>query len=236
MKKQAPLFYILSVIAVFAVSSSTLEAQTQWRRAYRKASKELKNNQRTLAEEEFRKALTIDSTNNYALFGLGNTQYEQGKYAEAADTYKKISVEAGTISQQQAAELYHNLGNSQMKQKQYAQAAEFYKQSLRLNPTDNETRYNLTLALKLMEKNNQQQPQQNQQQPNPNPKENKSQQDKQNSPQNNPENQQNQQIDPKTSNQILDSYKQDDDKTRQKFEERKRNQQAQPEDNNKKQW
>lgn len=42
----------------------------------------------------------------------------------------------------------HNLGNSRMKQKDYQGAIEAYKESLRKNPGDDETRYNLSEAIR----------------------------------------------------------------------------------------
>ena len=55
------------------------------------------------------------------------------------------------------AEIYHNVGNIGMQSKEYAKSVEAYKQSLRLNPKDDETRYNLALAQKLLHDQQQQQ-------------------------------------------------------------------------------
>ena len=50
-----------------------------------------------------------------------------------------------------------------MQSKEYAKSVEAYKQSLRLNPKDDETRYNLALAQKLLhDQQNQQNEDQNQ--------------------------------------------------------------------------
>ena len=46
---------------------------------------------------------------------------------------------------------FHNLGNTFMNAKQYKEAVEAYKNALRNNPTDDETRYNLALAKKMLE-------------------------------------------------------------------------------------
>ena len=59
-------------------------------------------------------------------------------------------------------QIYHNIGVVFHSQKDYAKAVEAYKQSLRNNPHDDETRYNLALAQKML-KDQQQQPNQNQQ-------------------------------------------------------------------------
>jgi tetratricopeptide (TPR) repeat protein len=53
------------------------------------------------------------------------------------------------------AEAYHNLGNTMMETKNYQGAVDAYKNSLRNNPNDDETRYNLAVAQKLLDKENQ---------------------------------------------------------------------------------
>ena len=40
------------------------------------------------------------------------------------------------------AEAFYNLGNAQFKQQKYKEALESYKQSLRLNPADQQAKYN----------------------------------------------------------------------------------------------
>ena len=60
------------------------------------------------------------------------------------------------------AHIYHNMGVLFQAGKDYAQAVEAYKMSLRNNPKDDKTRYNLALAQKMLK--DQQQNQQNQDQ------------------------------------------------------------------------
>lgn len=59
------------------------------------------------------------------------------------------------------AQIYHNMGVILQSSKQYPQCIEAYKESLRNNPKDDETRYNLALAQKLL-KDQQQNQDQNQ--------------------------------------------------------------------------
>ena len=66
-----------------------------------------------------------------------------------------------------------------MKGKDYAQSVEAYKQSLRLNPKDDETRYNLALAQKLL--SDQQNEDQSQDQKNEEKQEDKENKDQQHS-------------------------------------------------------
>ena len=58
------------------------------------------------------------------------------------------------------AQIYHNMGVLLQASKDYAKAVDAYKMSLRNNPADDETRYNLALAQKMLK--DQQQNQQNQ--------------------------------------------------------------------------
>lgn len=51
------------------------------------------------------------------------------------------------------AQIYHNMGVILQSSKQYPQCIEAYKESLRNNPKDDETRYNLALAQKLLKTN-----------------------------------------------------------------------------------
>ena len=48
------------------------------------------------------------------------------------------------------AKIFHNIGNTFMQQGDLQKAIAAYKESLRKNPKDEETRYNLALAQKLL--------------------------------------------------------------------------------------
>ena len=122
---------------------------------------------------------------------LARKLYKEGNYIESLKFYElaekklpkqlNISVEKGQVlyklSQYKNAEkqfrkpfynknnkssIFHNLGNAQMQQKKYKEAIESYKKSLRINPNDIETRYNLSEAIrKLKKQSNKQQYQDN---------------------------------------------------------------------------
>ena len=51
-------------------------------------------------------------------------------------------------SKRERADAMHNMGNAQMRQENYEGAIESYKEALRLNPNDEETRYNLSKAIR----------------------------------------------------------------------------------------
>jgi len=84
-------------------------------------------------------------------YNLGNTIYKNKKYSEAITNYKNASELAKTDIEKHKA--FHNLGNAYMQDKNYKSAVESYKKALKANSKDEQTRYNLALAKKMLEKN-----------------------------------------------------------------------------------
>jgi tetratricopeptide (TPR) repeat protein len=99
------------------------------------------------AEVKYRKSLKKASDFNKARFNLGNT-YQQ--------------VIENTDNEQVKAKAYHNKGNALLKQKEVDKSIQSYKNALRLNPKDEDTRYNLSYALKQRKKQKQKQKKQQQ--------------------------------------------------------------------------
>ena len=112
------------------------------------------------SETEYRKGLQKDNKSVESSYNLGNALYGQGKYKEAADAFKNASVL--TKDKEKLASIYHNMGNSYYMAEDYGQSVEAYKSSLKNNPKDEETRFNLALAQQKLQQ--QQQQQQNQDQ------------------------------------------------------------------------
>ena len=88
------------------------------------------------------------------------------------------------------AQIYHNMGVIFHSQKDYAKAVEAYKESLRNNPKDDETRYNLALAQKQLQDQQQNQDQNQDQDKQDQQKEQDKQQDQQKDQQQNQDQQQ----------------------------------------------
>lgn len=100
------------------------------------------------AEEQYKKALEVNPNYEKANYNLGNAIYQQNRFKEALPMYDLVT--KTTESKLTKAENFHNMGNVHMKGKEYAKAIEAYKNSLRNNSKDDETRYNLALAQKLL--------------------------------------------------------------------------------------
>ncbi|NAY91826.1 tetratricopeptide repeat protein [Muricauda sp. JGD-17] len=114
------------------------------------ANNELTTNDFTSAEATYRKAISKSKQNAVAPFNLGNAYYNRESYGEAFGRFKQ----AGEVAEEKPEKhkAYHNMGNVFMKNKEYLKAVEAYKEALRNNPNDDETRYNLALAKKMLEK------------------------------------------------------------------------------------
>ena len=103
------------------------------------------------AEVNFKKGLEKAPKNYTANFNLGDAYFKQKKFNEAIKSYQKALTESKT--NEQKAQVYHNIGNSLLKDKKIDQSIAAYTQALKLNPNDQDTKYNLSYALS--QKNNQ---------------------------------------------------------------------------------
>lgn len=150
--------YILFV--VFLLSAVAVSAQKEERDYIRKGNRLFNDSVFVDAEVNYRKALEVNPKSSVSMYNLGNTLSQQQKFQDAMEQY----VAAGNIEKDKMklAHIYHNMGVLFQAGKDYAKAVDAYKMSLRNNPTDDETRYNLALAQKMLK--DQQQNQQNQDQ------------------------------------------------------------------------
>ena len=152
-------FYILSLL--LTANAGQVLAQQKTDRDYLRSGNKLYNDSLFIkAEVDYRKALEINPKSTDAMFNLANALLMQQKAQEAMEQYQSVSkIEK---DKEKLAQIYHNMGVMLQSAKQLPQCIEAYKESLRNNPKDDETRYNLALAQKQLK--DQQQNQQNQDQ------------------------------------------------------------------------
>lgn len=144
------LFFTLLFSAGISAQQDSLKLNREARSLLREGN-DLYNKQKfTDASVAYKKALGKNGNYDKASYNLGNALYQEKNYKEAVPQFEltaKTSEDKFT-----KAEAYHNIGNAMMEQKQYEQAVAAYKNSLRNNPTDDETRYNLAVAQKMVKK------------------------------------------------------------------------------------
>ena len=127
----------------------------------RRGNKQYTQQDFTAAEVDYRRALEKNANSFESHYNLGNALFKQDKYPEAQAEYQKAAQLLDNKSDKnRLAESYHNLGNALFAQQQYDKAVAAYQQSLRNNPKDNDTRYNLVKAMQMLQEQQQQQQQQ----------------------------------------------------------------------------
>mgnify|MGYP002446233763 CR=1 FL=1 len=208
-----------SVFVLAMCVSATVAAQGNERDHIRRGNKLYNDSLFVKAEVEYRKALDANPSSTEAMYNLGNALLMQQKAQDAMKQYEAAS----KIEKNKArlAKIYHNAGVILQAGKQYPQCIEAYKQSLRNNPTDDETRYNLALAQKMLKDQQQNQDKQNQDKQNQDKQEQqdkqkqqqdkKEQEQKQDSQQQQQQQQQNQnQMSKENAEQLLNAVMQDE--------------------------
>ncbi len=153
------------------------------------------------SEVEFEKGLDKSPDNFQANFNLGDSYYKEGKYEDAMKNYSAALSKAATDNQKAA--VYHNIGNALLKNQKYKESIGAYENSLKLNPNDAATKYNLSYALDMLKNQTQQNKNQNDKNKNDQKNNQNKQQQKQNKQDQNKNQQKNQNQNPQNSpNQI----------------------------------
>ena len=153
--------YIL--FAVFLLAAAGVSAQKAERDYIRKGNRLFNDSVFVDAEVNYRKALEVNPKSTVSMYNLGNTLSQQQKFQDAMEQY--VSASKIEKDKMKLAHIYHNMGVLFQAGKDYAKAVDAYKMSLRNNPADHETRYNLALAQKMLkDQQNQQNQDQNQDQ------------------------------------------------------------------------
>lgn len=190
------------------------------------------------AEIQYKKSAEKKADRLEGHFNLGNTLYRKGDYKGAMEAYKKAITKV--TDQKQASQSLYNIGNSFLDaadkvaknpamaqagdqagnaaMEGYKQAVEAYKHSLKLNPKDEEARYNLAYAQrKMLELQQQQQNKKdNKQNKDQQKKDNQKQQDQKKNDQQKKDNQQQQE-------QNQQQQKSEQDKMKEKQEPQREN-------------
>lgn len=211
--------YLLSIL-IASLFCLPLWGQKQVRDLTRSGNKLYRSKEYSKAEIDYRKALEVNKSDRTTIFNLANVLYRTDRGEEAGKLYQSLTPHLSLLSSTEAADLTHNAGNTAFRAKQLEQAIEYYKESLRRRPSDEDTRYNLALAQKLLEEQkknggggqDQKQDQENDQQQDQQKDQKKDQQ-----PQ--PQQPNQDQMSQETANRILQALQKDEKNTRQKLEQ-----------------
>lgn len=209
-------------ILILLISSSPIFAQKKVRSAIREGNKQYNDSAFLDSEISYRKALEVNPVDSIAIFNLGNSLYRQQdekKINEALSQYVNTAQAAHKGGNKQlASKSFYNAGDIMMAGQQYDKAIQMYKQALKDDPTDNDARYNLILAQKLLKQ------QQNQDQ---NKDQNKDQDKKDQDKQDQQQQQQNQQNQDQNKDQDKQDQQNQDQQQQQNQDQQQQQQQGQ---------
>jgi tetratricopeptide (TPR) repeat protein len=144
------------------------------------------------AEISYRKALEKEKDLVPGHFNLGNSLHKQKKFDQSVREFETAAVRA--MEKETKADALYNMGNAFAEAGQYDKAVKSYVESLRLDPSDQDAKYNLSYALRKLREQPQQeqrggdkQQEQDQQQKNDQQKEQQQQQEQQGQDQSKPQ-------------------------------------------------
>lgn len=209
MKKQ--LFILIGLGAV----AFAAEAQTE-NKTIRTGNKLYKEGKYDKALPEYEKAVAQNPNNPVSHYNLGNAQFRKEDFPASEKNFEGAAATATTNDFKQKS--LYNKGVSLSKQKKLQESIDAYKKSLRLNPQDEDTRFNLEKALAEQKKQNESKDQKEQQ------KDQKKQQQKQQ-----PKPQPKQNLDKKKIEQFLKSLEQKEQEVQRKMQQNRTRAASQPE-------
>jgi tetratricopeptide (TPR) repeat protein len=206
-----PLFLLITLFSSNSFAQST--------RGLVNDGVELYNEQKFAdAEVNFKKGAEKNPESFEAKFNLGDAYYKQQRYDEAIKTFQSAMANAKT--DEQRAKIFHNVGNSLLKAQKIKESIGAYKEALKLDPNDQETKYNLSYALNLLnnpdqnqqqdQKNEQNEDQKNDQQENQEQQQQNQNQEEQQKDQQQNQQQKEQQISKEEAERILDALKENE--------------------------
>ena len=101
------------------------------------------------SEVNYRKSLSKNHLFEEAQFNLSDALFKQERYDESINILKNLI--NTTKDSDIKADSHYNLGNNYLQQQKLTEAIDAYKDCLRINPMDEEARYNLSKAMSILD-------------------------------------------------------------------------------------
>ncbi len=201
------------ILVIMLAVCTAVSAQND-RQLIREGNRLYRQKQYAQAEVLYRKAIAKKADNPQAVYNLGCALMMQQKDSAAIVQYENATkLEKNKLRQSKS---WHNIGVMCQSHKMYGEAVRAYEQSLRLNPSDDETRYNLALC-KQLNKNNPQQDKNQQDKKNEEKEDDKGQQQKKDKKDQQKEEQPKEQMSKDNAERLLDAAVQNEKATQQRL-------------------
>lgn len=145
----------ISWVGAFMLLTISVFAQVNGKKIVAKGNEAFQNKNYEEALKLYEEGAVDAEYSQEAMYNAANALYRTEKFEEAAEAYQSLG--QMDLSASDKAQVYHNLGNSLLQTQKLEESIEAYKESLKLAPHDEETRYNLAKAKKMLQKQQQQQ-------------------------------------------------------------------------------
>ncbi len=226
---------ILAVIVASLISGEVVAQKMPERRLVRKGNRQYERGDYDNSIDNYSRALRYDPKSFEAKFNTANVQFRRAfadsvqldvKMIEKAEQTLRKLAQDSTRTDIERADVAYNLGNSLFMQQKFKEALVSYRDAMRLNPDDQEAKYNYALTKEMLKQ--QQQQQQNQQQQQDQNQDNQNQEQEQEQNQDNQQDKQDkqnqqpqeQQISEQEQQAMLEAIQAQEDKTQEKLKEK----------------
>lgn len=142
----------VALILIFSFCFGQMILGQEWRDSLTVARKAYQNKEYEKAFRYYKSAQSKAPEGIDLSDEMGQSAYKSHQYDAAKEIYQQNVPEE--LDAKKKSDRYHNLGNTKMSQKDYQGAIEAYKEALKNDPNDQETRYNLSEAIRQQNKSN----------------------------------------------------------------------------------
>ncbi len=137
------MFFIVSVLSISASAQSGRKQVTEGNRLYLEEKYDEANN-------KYQDALLENPTSFSVQFNVGNVLYKKNNYEKALESYQKVLDTDDPLFQSQT---YYNIGNTLYRSGKLPESILSYEQALKLNPEDQDAKYNLEYVRNKLKEN-----------------------------------------------------------------------------------
>jgi Ca-activated chloride channel family protein len=159
-------YYHIISLAIWLLALPVLAAAQNENAAIRSGNKLYHQGQYDKALPEYKKAVEQNPKNYIARYNMANAHFRTSNFADAQKTFDEVIDNTSEKSFKEKS--YYNKGVALSKEKKLLESIEAWKSAIKLDPTDEDARFNLQKALTELKKQSspkeQKQPQQKQQQ------------------------------------------------------------------------
>ncbi|WP_297605560.1 tetratricopeptide repeat protein [uncultured Alistipes sp.] len=193
---------ILYIVLVLAAALPAAAQKYPERSLVRKGNRAFAKERYDRAVDRYKTAVERTPGSWEATYNLGNALYRTEQFDAAAQALQAAAADTLRPAADRA-EAYYNLGDVQFRQQKLAESLESFKSALRLNPADEQAKYNYAYVKRLLQQQENENQDQNQ---------NQDQQQDQNQQQDQDQNRDRQDQDDRNQNQDQDDQQQDRDR------------------------